>query len=81
MQSRWHSFLETMTNIVIGFVVALLSQLLIFPAYGIHVSLSTDLAITAWFTLVSIIRSYLLRRWYTRRTEQLVKKELTAPMN
>ena len=69
MQSRRHSFVESVTNVAIGYGVALASQLAIFPVFEIHVPLSDNLLFGAWFTLVSIARSYMVRRWFTRRTE------------
>ena len=69
MQSRRHSFVESVTNVAIGYGVALASQLAIFPVFEIHVPLSDNLLIGAWFTLVSIARSYMVRSWFTRRTE------------
>ena len=67
-QSKRASLLEACTNVAIGYFVALASQLLIFPLYGIHVSLSANIAIGVWFTLISIARSYVLRRFYNRLT-------------
>jgi hypothetical protein len=69
MQSKIHSLLESVANTVIGYVVALLSQLAIFPLFDIHVPLSDNLLIGAWFTAISLARSYVLRRWFTRRSE------------
>jgi len=64
MQSKWHSFLESLTNIAIGYSVALLSQLLIFPFFDINITLSDNIMIGAWFTLISLVRSYAIRRWF-----------------
>lgn len=64
MQSRLGSFVEAGANIAVGFSVALVSQLVIFPHYGIHVPLSTNFWISAWFTLISLVRSYVLRRYF-----------------
>lgn len=66
-QTKIQSALEALTNIAVGFGVALVSQLVIFPLYGVHVPLSTDLAITAWFTVISLVRSYVLRRIFNAR--------------
>ncbi len=63
-QTRLESLLESIVNIFIGYGVALVSQLLIFPHFGIFVSLSTNLWIGAWFTVISLIRSYAIRRWF-----------------
>lgn len=64
MQSKTQSAIEACANVVVGYFVALLSQLLVFPLFGIHVPLSTNLAIGAWFTVISLVRSYVLRRWF-----------------
>jgi hypothetical protein len=63
-QTRLESLLESVVNIFIGYGVALLSQILIFPMFDIYVSLSTNLWIGAWFTVISLIRSYVVRRWF-----------------
>lgn len=66
-QSRLESLIESIINIAIGYFVALLSQFLIFPLFDIHVSLTDNLLIGAWFTGVSLVRSYVIRRWFNAR--------------
>lgn len=66
-QTRIGSFIESLMNIVIGYGVALLSQIAIFPLFDIHVPLSTNLWIGAWFTAISLVRSYVIRRWFNAR--------------
>lgn len=68
MQSKIGSFIESLVNILIGFGIALGSQLLIFPLYGVHISMHDNVMITVWFTLISIMRSYTLRRLFNRIT-------------
>jgi len=60
---------ESLTNVAIGYGVALASQLLIFPFYDIDISLQDNIAIGVWFTLISLVRSYVIRRYFTKRTE------------
>jgi len=62
MQSSWMSLVEAITNIAIGYVVAVLTQVLVFPLFGLSVSLDENLGIGAVFTVVSLIRSFALRR-------------------
>lgn len=67
MQSRLMSFIESIINVAIGFAVAVTAQALVFPLFGIEVSLSTNLMIGVIFTFISIGRSYCVRRlfnWY-----------------
>ena len=64
MQSRFMSLLESVTNIVVGYGLAVLTQIIVFPVFGFHASVSENLLIGAVFTAMSLIRSYALRRLF-----------------
>ncbi|MGA0608858.1 DUF7220 family protein [Caldimonas sp. KR1-144] len=68
------SLIESLLNVAIGYGVALASQLAIFPLFGIHVPLSTNVAIGAWFTVISVVRSYVLRRWFNARLQGAARR-------
>lgn len=61
-QSRAMSLVESIANVAVGFGMAFLTQTAVFPLFGLHMPLASHLVISAIFTLVSITRSYLLRR-------------------
>ena len=61
-QSKVMSLVESLTNVAVGIMVSFASQLVIFKAYGIHIALADNVMITLWFTVISVIRSYALRR-------------------
>lgn len=61
-QSRRMSLAEAAANVAVGYGIAVTTQVTVFPLFGIHASLSDDMAIGAVFTAVSILRSYALRR-------------------
>ena len=63
-QSRAMSFLEAITNVLIGYTVAVLTQILIFPVFGLHTTLAQNLKLGAVFTVVSILRSFAIRRLF-----------------
>ena len=63
-QSRWMSFVEAGVNVVVGYGVAVLTQLAVFPLFGLNVSLSENLFIGGVFTIVSVVRSFTLRRMF-----------------
>jgi len=65
-QTRQASFAEALTNVILGYLLALLTQRLAYPLFGIHTSLAADGAIAGIFTLVSLARSYVLRRLFER---------------
>jgi hypothetical protein len=64
MQSRWMSLVESSANVVVGYGLAVLTQVIAFPLFGLSVSLGENLSIGAVFTLVSLVRSYVLRRLF-----------------
>ena len=64
MQSRFISFVEAMVNISIGFAVAYLSAVLLYPLVGMEASHSQYFEVTVYFTLVSVVRMYAVRRWF-----------------
>jgi hypothetical protein len=61
-QSHMASLIEAMTNVAVGFVVALLTQLTVFPLFAIEAGLQEHMSIATTFTAVSLLRSYALRR-------------------
>ncbi|MEP9390575.1 hypothetical protein [Mesorhizobium sp. KR9-304] len=63
-QSRTASLAEAIINAVAGFLVALATQQIIFPVFGITTTLVQDGAIAALFTGASLVRSYALRRLF-----------------
>ena len=69
-QTRTMSMVETITNVSIGLIRFFLSQVVIFKYYDIHISLAQNLELTLYFTVVSVIRGFALRRFFNsiRRT-------------
>jgi hypothetical protein len=63
-QSRIMSLVEAITNVIVGYGVAVVTQILIFPIFGLHTTLAQNLQMGLLFTGVSIIRSFLLRRLF-----------------
>ncbi len=63
-QSKLMSWVETCLNTAIGFAIAITAQMLVFPLFGFNPPLSTNLYIGLIFTVVSIVRGFLLRRLF-----------------
>ena len=66
MQSKKHSLIESITNILIGYCVAVVSQIVVFPLVGVAASLSQNIEIGLYFTVISLVRSYVIRRCFNR---------------
>jgi hypothetical protein len=63
-QSRRASLIEVISSVAIGYAIACLTQAIVFPWFGLHVSIGTNMTIGAIFTVISIIRSYIVRRLF-----------------
>jgi hypothetical protein len=63
-QTKLESLAEVIINVVIGWIIGLATQLLVFPIFDIHISLGDQFWISVVFTVVSIARSYIIRRWF-----------------
>ena len=66
MQSKRASLIEAGTNVIVGYTVAVGSQLVLFPLFGIHVNPGEHLLLGMFFTTISLVRSYMLRRVFNR---------------
>ena len=67
MQSKKQSLIESLTSTTIGIIIGIVLNLTILPIFGYPVSLSDSLWISVIFTIVSIIRSYIIRRWFNSK--------------
>jgi hypothetical protein len=67
MQSKLHSLLESLSNVAIGYLVAIGSQFLIYPLFDIHIPVQDNFAIAGLFTLISLARTYILRRLFNKK--------------
>ena len=67
-QHKMDSLMETVTNTGIGFVVSLITWVFVARGYGIPVTWGQNLGITGIFTVVSIVRGYVLRRAFNGRS-------------
>lgn len=57
-QSSAMSAVEAVANVSVGWLVALATQLIVFPTVGLQASLAQNMAVSSVFTVVSLVRSY-----------------------
>lgn len=62
MLSRFLSFVEAVTNIVVGYGLAALTQIIVFPMFGLNASLSDKLLPGSAVAIVSFALGFALRR-------------------
>lgn len=59
------SFVESVVNITVGFSVNFAANMLILPLFGFHdLTLSKNFVIGLLYTVISLVRSFVLRRWF-----------------
>jgi ABC-type long-subunit fatty acid transport system fused permease/ATPase subunit len=66
MQTKTRSFIESVTNVGVGYVLAILTQLVLFPIFHIQIRLAENFKIAAVFTGISVIRHYCIRRIFNK---------------
>lgn len=56
------SLIESAANTLFGFGISVAGGFLIYPLFGVTFRLAELSAITAFFTVISILRGYIVRR-------------------
>ena len=68
------SFIESLINIAIGYVINFTANLLILPLIGFHITITQNLFIGLLYTIISVARSYVVRRWFEARIHKAAHK-------
>ena len=66
-QTMRHSIMECWANIAIGFGINYAANLFVLPLAGLPVSAGGAFWIGAIFTGISVMRSFILRRWFNKK--------------
>lgn len=67
MQSKRESITESLANTLFGYYINIAVQLVVYPWYGATFTLSQNIQLGLIFLTVSLVRSYVLRRYFNRR--------------
>ena len=76
-QSRAMSLVEALTNVAVGYGIALATQIIVFRLFGLHATLAENMTMGAIFTLVSLVRSYSLRRVFEKIRTPIAQTKIT----
>lgn len=63
-QTKRGSIAEAWANIAVGFTINYFANLLIFPLFEMHISPGKNFLMGCIYTIISLVRSYILRRWF-----------------
>jgi hypothetical protein len=77
VQSKRGSLFESLTNTAVGFVLSVLTwEFIVKPVWDLHTSFAENISITLLFTVISILRGYVLRRVFNHRLTNKNKKRV-----
>jgi|5B_taG_2_1085324.scaffolds.fasta_scaffold74838_3 hypothetical protein len=66
VQPKLESLFESILNVLVGFIISVIATLIVLPLFGFAVTGGQSIVISAVFTVLSIARSYFLRRLFER---------------
>lgn len=72
-QSKWASLIESKINTAVGFVISILAWRyivpILFPHLAPHSGWNTAIGVTLFFTVISVLRNYFIRRFFNYRSK------------
>ncbi len=77
-QTKLGSLIEACINVVIGFGINFCANLLILPLFGFHISLSNNFIMGLLFTVISVARSYAIRRFFNAKLHAMSQAAAAA---
>jgi hypothetical protein len=78
-QTHCMSLLEAIANVAVGYGIAVATQMLVFPIFGLQATLAQNLKMGAAFTIVSICRSFAIRRVFEAVWVHRAERKTAAP--
>ena len=67
MQTKKQSLIESLTSTTIGWFISFIANMLVLPLFGYNINLTDGLLISIIFTIISIVRGYVVRRWFNSK--------------
>ena len=67
MQTKRQSLIETLTSVFAGWLIGVILNMLVLPLFDYDVSLTDGVLISIIFTAVSVVRGYLIRRFFNSK--------------
>jgi len=63
-QTKLQSIFETITQIMTGYMINVCMYMVILPLFGFNVTLTQSFQVSALFTVISLVRLYVIRRLF-----------------
>ena len=73
-QTKLGSFYEACINVAIGFGINFVANLIILPLFGFNITLANNFYMGLLYTIISVARSYVVRRWFDRKIHEAAQR-------
>lgn len=73
-QTRLGSLIEVCINILIGFTINWTANMYILPLYGFRITGGQAFSMGLIFTVISVVRGYVIRRWFNDKLQKMARK-------
>lgn len=73
-QTKLESLVEVLANIMIGMVVTVLASPVIYSWFNATFTLAQNIGLTMVFTVLSVVRGYIVRRWFNNNMKGFSRK-------
>ena len=70
MQTKKQSMIESLTSTTIGWLIGVILNMLVLPLFDYNITVIDSLWVSLIFTVVSVIRRYIIRRWFNSKDKQ-----------
>ena len=70
MQSKRQSLIETLTSVFVGWLIGVILNLTVLPLFDYNITVVDSLWVSLIFTVVSVARGYVIRRWFNSKEKQ-----------
>ena len=67
MQTKKWSMIETLVSVGVGWLIGVILNLTILPLFDYNITVVDSLWVSLIFTVVSVIRSYVIRRTFNSK--------------
>ena len=67
MQSKKDSSIETLTSVFVGWLIGVILNMLVLPLFDYNITVIDSLWVSLIFTVVSVIRGYVIRRFFNSK--------------
>jgi hypothetical protein len=74
------SLFEALANVIVGYALAIATQIAVFPWFGIEAAFGDHLVIGLAFVGISLMRGYLLRRVFEGLRKRKLGQLLAGPV-